>query len=771
MLERVICIDNVGVFRSGVQKVSPLKKLTLVYADNARGKSTLSSVMLACANGDAKELQGRKTFGALTDQKVLMRFAPPGAPAFNAEFSGTGWSSTRPNLHVFNQTFVERNVYAQGAVLPEQRESLLNLALGQAAVAERAKYEQLGTLQKDCAAKVTAAEAALAGYRGELNVDQFIKLEPLSDIDAQLNAVAKEISEARASERIASRSSYRKVPVPSFDFSGIEGVLSSSFTSLALQAEQDAKVHFGKHIGAETERWVAEGMKHKPDEECPFCGQKTSNLDLLSSYREYFDGAYTTHLERVAKLQLEVNQLVGDRQLLQWEGTIEANLSVAEMWSESLEIEILPTIDIQACNETLDAAVAMLSGLVKAKASAPHRALDVSALQATKAKLAKLTDQNQKYNEAVEIINRRVAEYKQKVAAPNVPLLEAKHKGLLVRKRRFQLDSIAHVDAFKSARDDYKAAEKAKDAARAELDKVMSETLLKFQSAINDWLIRFAAPFRVEHLSTTYVGGPARSEYVLKVRGATVKVGPGGGGDISFHAALSEGDKRTLAFAFFLAKLFADPTKAGAVVVLDDVFTSLDRHRRHNTTEAVLRMLAECSQVIAFGHDAHFLREVKKRATKKHLGETVELALQRDAQDFSYLDGDFDLDDFCSSEYYKNYVLVEKYIAAEPGIDRLEVAKALRLLVEGHLHRCFPKKFKEGQTVGEMLELVRTAIAPSPLVRLQSLRGELVSFNEFASAFHHDTSGGYPRNEVTDAELLPFAQGALGFIQMRSFHP
>ena len=771
MLERVICIDNVGVFKSGVQKVSPLKKLTLIYADNARGKSTFSSVMLACANGDAKDLRGRRTFGTTTDQKVLMRFTPPGAVAFTAEFSARGWAGAKPNLHIFNQTFVERNVYAQGDVLPEQRESLLNLALGQAAVAERTKYDQLGTVQKDCAAKVNAAEAALVGYRGELNVDQFIKLEHLDDVDAQLEAVDKEISEARASVKIASRSSFRSVPVPSFDLSSIEEVLGSSFTSLAIKAENHAKAHFAKHNGAETERWVAEGIKHKPDEECPFCGQKTDQLDLLSSYKEYFDLAYTAHLKRVASLQLEVNRQVGDRQLLQWTGAFETNQSVAELWSESLKLRTLPTIFVEKVSATLSAAMATLSYLVKAKTSASHLALDVSVLKATKAELSKLVEQNQKYNEAVETLNQKVAEYKQKLVAPNVPALEVKRKGLLIRKSRYEPEPIARVAAFKNAREDYKTAEKAKDAARADLDKVMSETLLKFQSAINDWLIKFAAAFRVEHLSTTYVGGPARSEYVLKVRGATVKVGPGGGGDMSFHAALSEGDKRTLAFSFFLAKLFADPNNSGAVVVLDDVFTSLDKHRRHNTTEAAMRMLAECAQVIALGHDAHFLRELKKRAIKKNLGETVELALQRDAQDFSYLDGAFDLDDYCSSEYYKHYVLVERYIAAEPGIDRLDVAKALRLLVEGHLHRCFPKKFKEGQTVGDMLELVRTATAPSPLVRLQPLRAELVSFNDFASAFHHDTSGGYARNEVTDAELLPFAQGALGFIQVRSFRP
>lgn len=771
MLERVICIDNVGVFKKGVQHVSSLKKLTLIYADNARGKSTLSSVMLACANGDAKELQGRKTFGATTDQKVVMRFTPPGAAAFNAEFSAAGWSGAKPNLHVFNQAFVERNVYAQGEVQPEQRESLLNLALGHAAIAERAVYEQQGALQKECAGKVAAAEGALSGYRGELTVDQFIKLEPLNDVDAQLEAVDKEINEARASSRIASRSSFLKLPVPLFDLTSIETVLTSSFNSLALKAEQVAKAHFAKHNGAETERWVADGLRHKPEDECPFCGQRTGQLDLLKSYKEYFDGAFTAHLGRVANLRQDIGLQVGDRQLTQWTARFESNQNVAQVWSESLELEPLPVIEFEKVSATLDASRATLDGLAQAKAGSPHQAVDISALDATKAELAKLVEQNIKYNEAVDALNQKVAAYKEKLATPNVPALEAKRKALAVRKVRFEATTVSLVEAVKKARDDYKAAEKAKDLAREALDRLMGETLIKFQAAINAWLTKFAAPFSIENFASTHVGGRARSEYLLRVRGATVKVGPGGGGDMSFHAALSEGDKRTLAFAFFLAKLFADPNKAGAVVVLDDVFTSLDKHRRHNTIEAVLRMLGECAQVIALGHDAHFLRELKKRAAKKNLSESVELALQRDAQDFSYLDGAFDLEDYCSSEYYKHYVMVEKYIDADPSVDRLEVAKALRLLVEGHMHRCFPKKFKEGQTVGDMLELVRTATAPNPLVRLQPLRAELVSFNDFASMFHHDTSGGYPRNEVTDAELLPFAKGALGFIQVRSFQP
>jgi wobble nucleotide-excising tRNase len=686
MLEKFIRIDNVGVFKNGVQSVVPLKKLTLIYADNARGKSTLSSVMLACAGSEVSDLAERKTVGATTDQKVVLRFAPPGAAPFNSEFTAAGWTGAKPNLHVFNQTFVERNVFASAGVSPEQREALLSLALGQAAVAERAKFEQQGALQKECAAKVSSAAGALSGYRGDLTVDQFINLEPLATADAQLEAVDKDIGEARAATKIAHRPSFRTVPVPSFRISGLLEVLASSFTSLAVQAEQDAKAHFAKHNGPETERWVAEGMRHNPDQECPFCGQSTSQLDLIASYKAFFDGAYTRHLERVAGLHLEVNTQFGDRPLIVWRGVQESNLSVWQLWSESLELETLPVLDIDAAVKRLGAARTLFNRLVEEKVQRPLESLRVDSLEAEIAELNKLVEGVQQHNQAIEALNQKVADYKQKLSTPNIPALELKRNYLVVRKRRHEVATVQLVDALKKAREDYKAAEKAKDTARNALNEIMANTLANFQAAINEWLAKFAAPFQVEKLAPTYAGGGVRSEYVLKVRGVTVNVGPGGGGDLSFHAALSEGDKRTLAFAFFLAKLFADPNKAGAVVVLDDVFTSLDKHRRHHTLDAVLRMLAECAQVIAMGHDAYFLRELKKRSANKKLADAVELALQRDSQDFSHLDGTFDLDDYCSSDYYKHYVLVERYVAAEPGCDRLEVAKVLRLLVEGHLH-------------------------------------------------------------------------------------
>lgn len=768
MLEKVICIDNVGVIKKGTkQNAVNFEKVTLIYADNARGKSTLSSLFLACSSANVEDVVSRKTVGSASQQKVVLRFNSQNI-AFNSEFDGVEWKGEKPNLHVFNQEFVERNVFASTGVLPEQREALLTLALGDAAVAERARFEEQAAWQKDCAVKVATAEKALVGFRGNYTVEQFMALTPLDDIDLKLSDIDKQIGEARAADQIIKRPEFKAITVPIFNFDEPIKVIESSFESMAVNAEEIVKKHFAKHKGSSTARWILEGLEHKPDDECPFCGQQTHELEIIKAYKAYFDGSYSDHLLRISNLREEVNILLGDTLLDSWAVNSEFNQGLLSVWMESLGINMLPSLQYVEAVNTFKAVKVELLKLVETKERNPLTSLDPVPFEVALVELESVVCMAQRYNAEITKLNEKIAAYKIKFVTPDALALITERDQLMIRKNRYDAKTVPLIDAVKKARSDYKEAEKNKDLARANLDMLMAETLSQFQRAINKWLVKFGASFEIDRLAPTYKGGGLRSEYALKVRGTTINIGPGRSGELTFHTALSEGDKRTLAFAFFLAKLFAAPNKDGATVVLDDVFTSLDKHRRHNSIEAILKIVTECGQVIALGHDAHFLRELKKRVGKKKLGSTVELALHRDVDDYSILSS-FDLDDYCSSEYYKHYVMVERFVNAESRGNLLEVAKSLRLLVEGHLHRCFPKKFKEGQTVGEMLDMVKNAVSPNPLARLQSLQMELVSFNEFAAAFHHDTSGGYPRTEVNEAELLPFAKGALSFIQVRSF--
>lgn len=771
MLEKVISIDNVGIFKKGAPKAVALEKIALVYADNARGKSTLSSLLLACAGAEAKDVVGRKTLGAAGPQKVVLRFNPAnGSGAFNAEFDGVTWNASRPHLHVFNQAFVDRNVFASTGVLPEHREALMTLALGDAAVTERTNFEQQSTAQRECAGRVSAAEGALQGFRGSFTLDQYLALEPVLNVDEQIASVDRQAAEARAADRIKQRSAFRELAEPIVNLDAVTEILQGSFSTAALAAERRVNEHFAKHNPKAVERWVAAGLEHVPDEECPFCGQSTKRLPLIEAYREYFDEAYRTHTQAVKGLRDVILNALKPSLPASWRATLQFNEGLHEVWAESVETKDVPALDLAGIEAQFEAMKARLLELGEQKERQPLVAMGAEPVSHEVQEWRRIVDVWNTYNAAIQAINQRISAYQAGLAQHNVIELLAKRGRLTANQARHEPQTVALVDAVNKARAEYKTAEAAKDGARAALDKLMAATLATFQGAINDWLVRFGAPFQLAELAPTYKGGGLRSEYVLKMRGATVNVGPGAASELSFHAALSEGDKRTLAFAFFLARLFADPTRKQATVVLDDVFTSLDKHRRHSTIHAVLRMVEECAQVIALAHDAHFLRDIKKWATKKKLSAPTELELARDADDYSYI-GRFDLDEYCASEYYKHYSIVERFVNADPAASLIEVAKALRLLVEGHMHRCFPEKFAEGQTVGDMLGLVKGAVAPSPLIKLQGLHGDLVKFNDYAAAFHHDTSGGFTRTDVNATELLMFAKSALDFIHVRQLWP
>ena len=767
MLERVITINNVGVMKTGVPKALDFEKVTLIYADNARGKSTLSVLLQACAEADEKAVQIRKTVGATGNQNVILRFGSK-AGGFTTQFDGEAWGGGQPQLYVFNQEFVERNVYTSTGVTPDQRASLLNFALGATAVTQQKKFNEQSELQRSKAGEVRAAEIALTGFRGELSVDQFMALSVPVQADTKLSDLEKRIVNAKAVAQVLVRPEFKKLTNLQVDLDRFKKIAASTLEMIQSDAEGLIDKHIEKHKGALTERWIAEGLNHIPVPECPFCGQETEGLALIEAYKTYFNQKYKDHLADVACMKSLAMESLPKTLLQSWVTTIAFNDGAAGQWQDSFEF-VLPIIDVAVAQNMLNEVLKGLMDMAVEKVASPFEVLDINHVLELERQLSLVNDMAEAFNVMIEQLNKKIITHKKGLQAVSLDELKAQKRTLEMQVARHDLKTIPLIEGVKSARAEYKAAEVAKNEAKTKLDELMAKLLADFQQGINDWLVRFGAPFSLEKMSTSYAGGDPRSQYVINVRGAKVIIGPGSEGDLPFNSALSDGDKRTLAFALFLTKLFAQSNRDEAIIVLDDVFTSLDAHRRHNTGEAILKISQECAQVVVLGHDAHFLRGIRKRLIRKGIGGIIEFCLQRDSEDYSLL-STFDLDEFCASEYYKNYILAEKFLAGQVRPERLlDVAKALRPLIEGHLHRSFPGRFKDGKSFGDMLGVIRSAPASCPLVTLQPLLTDLNSFNDFAGAYHHDTSGGHPRTDITDSELKKFTQAALNFIQQRKF--
>lgn len=762
MLEKVISLDNIGVFQKGVPKAHILQKATLIYAENARGKSTLAAVLQACSSGDVSAMVARSTIGAAVASKIQLRFLS-GATGKNVTFDGVTWDTTEPRVTVFDQGFVERNVYAGSEVNSEHHQALLDFALGTAAVAKKAEVDKFGTEQVNATKRRTSAEDKLKGYMGKTHISIFLKLANDPDIDKTIASLTKRIADAKEATNIAARSGVKELTVPIPDFAEFAAIATHTLANVHDGAEKIVGQHVAKVGGQRTEQWLSDGHALIGDDNCPFCGQATSGVELIAAYKTHFNDEYAKHSARVASLATMAKSSLSDTVLAALSATCDANADRVAAWATQLALT-LPVVDTATLKGHADNVTKVMLQIGQAKEKAPLAAVDTSELVQASASFAKFKDILTEYNAAVGVSNSAIAIFKKALAAEKEDVLTQELRTAELRKVRHSAEVVKIVDERQQADTDRDAAEIAKTTARKELDALMAAVLQKFQVSINKWLAKFGAPFTIDKLKANYLGGGTpRTEYGIVLRGSTFAAGKKAANAPSFHTALSEGDKRTLAFAFFLAHLLDDKGVDQNIVVLDDVFTSLDKHRRAQTVDAITEIAKTCSQVVVMGHDGYFLRQLSRRLEEKNVCAQLTLQLRRAANNFSELDP-VDLDELCASEYYKRYRALSAFIDGEPTPDLLNVAQGLRPLVEGHLHRRFPGRIKEGVTFGVILGQIKDAKPDNPLsVMIPYLQG-LHEFNDFAGAFHHDTTGKIPRQEVTDAELKLYGDRAMRLI-------
>ena len=351
-----------------------------------------------------------------------------------------------------------------------------------------------------------------------------------------------------------------------------------------------------------------------------------------------------------------------------------------------------------------------------------------------------------------------ISSYKGQLASENVLNLQQQVLQLQATKRRYESTVIGLIGELSNARNKANVAEQAKKAARDKLDELMKATLDKYEKSINALLKDFGASFRIKNMGANFRGAAPRSEYGLLLRGKDVALE---GGPPSFSTTLSEGDKRTLAFAFFVASTLAIAQLHSRVVVIDDPICSFDLNRKHHTRTVLKKIYSKAEQLIVLAHDPYFIRDFRDTLRKDDNTATIAtfqiVLAPGEYSDFASLD----IDRECESVYFQHHRLLNDFTTGQK-CDARTVAKAIRPMLEGYLHRRFPGLIPKSLMFGGVVALIRDAEAPSPLCHASGLVDELNEINDYAGQFHHDTNpGGADSIFITAAELKTFVDRAL----------
>lgn len=767
MLKKITKLQGLGLFANGTPTPADFDRTTLLYAENGRGKSTLAMLLRACARGDATAVLAKKTLNSATasEAALLFEFSGKNVPV---TFSNGAWSVSVPQILVFDAEFVEQNVYSGQEVRPEQRQALLEFALGDQAVALQRQIGDLTAKIGTATHNRSDAERRIAAFAQQMTLAQFIGLISVPDAGPQIDALQKRIDAAKNAASIAARQSPVTLSKPDFDVDSFFAVLSKTLDDVERDAEAVVRNHFAKHaapLGIES--WISAGQVFSTGQDCPFCGQTLNGLAIIDAYKGYFNAAYAALKRQVAALAQLVTTGLADERIAALTSLAATNSARIDAWRDRLDIEN-PPWPSDSLVALIASARATAGRLAATKQDQPLVASEHAGERASiEDALAQIATAIDDYNVSIQGVNAAIEVFKKQLGGENIPALQAQIRSLEVSIARQHSDAIQAVADYQAAEAERKTHDTAKTQTRTQFDQLMAETLAQYQGQINALLATFGAGFTIEQMKANYQGtGQPRTEYALRLRTKTVPLGSRRETGAHFGSTLSEGDKRTLAFAFFLARVTADPAALQSqILVIDDPVSSLDRNRRAQTVELLTQLAAKSAQVIIMSHDAYFVREQRDMLSKHQPPISSRItAVERVQGDYSAF-STCDIDDLCASEYYRHHRLLNDYVAATYQGHIRDVAKAIRPYLEGYYHRRFPGLLPARSTFGGAIEEIARAAPGTAISYLQKHVQEMRALNKYASRFHHDTNpGNADTTPVTDGELKPYVLRALNLV-------
>jgi wobble nucleotide-excising tRNase len=761
MIHRIRLLRNIGQFDSvDAAATITLGRLALIYAENGRGKTTLAAVLRSLASGDPLPITERRRLAAVHPPHVVLDCAgdPP-----DAMFQNGAWNRTLPHLALFDDEFVDANIHSGLGVDARHRQNLHEFVLGARGVAlSRQLRELVARIEHHNSALREKTGAIPDAVREGFTVDTFCELPELPGLDAEIEATERALAAARDQNAVGTAPLFETLGLPAFDADAIDSILQRDLPDLDATAEAHVRTHVAR-LGAGGEQWVSDGTQRltQADGEgtCPFCAQDLTGSPLIAHYRAYFSAAYRDLKRAITEATESVRRAHAGDVPAGFERAVRVAGERRLFWSRFCQAPEV-AIDTAAVVRGWNAAREAVNAALTAKQAAPleRQALDqpardaIAAYDTLRQQIADLSNALIASNDAIRVVQEQAAG-----ANPNTIVRDL---------ARLKATKARHTVQIAAACADYLAEKAAKahtegerEAAKSALDDYRTTAFPASQTAINVYLRRFNAGFRLDSVSSTSTrGGPACTYNVL-INDTPVSVGTATPtqGEPSFRNTLSSGDRNTLALAFFFASLNQDPDLGNAVVVIDDPMSSLDDHRSLTTVQEVRQLSARAGQVIVLSHDKRFLCRVWEGSDRT---ARVALEIARDGTGSTLRPWDVDQDSV--TEHDRRHARLRGYVTSGDG-DRREVARAIRPHLEAFLRVARPEHFPPGTLLGPFLNLCGQRVGQAGEILDAPVTQELGELIEYANRFHHETNAAWETEVINDGELTAFVERTLRF--------
>jgi len=762
MIKKIITVKNVGRLVDCSPKGDvEFRKINLIYSENGRGKTTIGAILRSLRTNEPTRIEARHTLGVAEKPEVLLRL-----DGSNATYKNGIWDCTLPDLEIFDADFVNENVFSGAYVDHEHKKNLYRFAVGEQGVLLAKKVDDLDDEIRTKNQNIKNVEHDIRPHiLGSITLERFIGLSSNANIDLEIQAKEKDIEALRRSAEISSKALLSVIKLPSFPLQQFRETLAKQLTNVSSVAERMVREHLSRCMGENIEIWVSDGLASVKENTCPFCGRPLQGVELIEAYNKYFSSAYASLKSEISDRIATLETAFPQHDLLNLQKTIESNKTLSEFWKQFVVAQF-PDIDFETIHRTWEKARTLGLESLRKKAAAPLETILVSLeLEEALSDFDRTAEGAASYNQAVTLVNVEIQKKKAEIKSGNLVSAENDLNLLKNTKVRHAPNVDKLCNKYHQLVGEKAGLDVAKNKAKTDLDAYTKEVFDKFENSINGYLDKFGAGFRIVEVKKSYVGGKPSSLYRISINGVVVDLGDESTSDStpSFKCTLSEGDKSTLAFAFFLARLDHD-AKAGKLssklVVFDDPVSSYDNFRKECTQQQILRIAGLAKQVLVLSHDAYFLRLLWNGSDK---AQVKTLAVIRSGQNSDITP--WDVQKETQGDYFRNYFALVDFLEGSVGCDLRAVARCIRPLLEANLRLRFPKSFKPDEWLGDFIGKIAAAAGSDPLVCLKAQHQELSDINDYSKKYHHLQNPMADSEPISDIALQSYVKRTLKVIQ------
>lgn len=708
MLHKIERLNCIGKFRSySASGDVAFKKLTLIYADNGSGKTTLTSVLRSANQNDPEIIRRRKSTNQTTAQGAQIVQRNSGVDTHHT-FNATGWTNAFPNIEIFDIHFVNENIFSGFDFNEDHKKQLHQFVIGAQGILIQNQIEQ--NKADKAASKLLQAsleQQILQTVGNNLTADKITRYLAItstpSDIAQLIIDAGIALTNASSNSVIQTLQPLSTLPSlnTGIDFSILKVDLETATETIKNEALQGLFEEHCKDLLENTienpDSWLEKGASYlnskkaaqKSEEEslhCPFCKQKiTSSLEIINTYSLKFNEAFNelvnaieNHLSKLQSFNLEVS--------IQALNSIDQlNTPKIASWATYLPSTVqAPIFNIILNEEDLKAEFQSLITLVQGKLQNPSQPVNTELITAFESTLDRINSNISIYNQAVIAYNAGITTFRSTIQT--VQQAQSEVDRLNCINLRFSTTIAPLCTQLIAERQNLKVLEAAYPLLIQQQEAVATAFFASYQTRINYYLgTVFKTRFRIDNVTNIAPQGRSTQSklgYKLTIDGQ----------DISFDTThqtnakdcLSEGDKSTLALAFFLSKLDVDPGIADKIIIFDDPLSSFDSNRRLYTVQLLTGLLSRVKQVVVLSHNENFLHLISKNiaaADKKTLRITENITTNASIIE------PLDLEKLVENDYFKHVKELEDFLSHADINKKDTVLGWMRNVLEAHI--CF----------------------------------------------------------------------------------